>query len=98
MRFNVDPPELHKASGKFTDLAGQYRSVHTRLINTASTMGEAWKSADNLAFVERITGFCEELNNMTKHLEQAAAALEKQATNYETVRENNITVVNQLTN
>ena len=51
----VDPPELHKSSQKFTQLAEEYTSVYNRLMNTASTMGEAWKAADNLAFVEQIT-------------------------------------------
>ena len=98
MRASVDPPELRKASQKFTQLSGDYTSVYNRLMNTANTMGEAWKSADNLAFVEQITGFCEELKAMTTHLEQAAQALEQQAANYEATRDNNITGVKQLAN
>jgi WXG100 family type VII secretion target len=98
MRFNVDPPELHKAAGKFTQLSGEYESVYSRLMNTASTMGEAWKAADNLAFVDQINGFCEELKAMTGHLTQAATALDQQATNYETTRDNNVTGVKQLAN
>jgi len=98
MKIIVDPPELHKASQKLTQLAGDYSTVYNRLINSANTMGEAWKAADNLAFVEQINGFCEELRAMTEHLEQAAAALEQQALNYETTRDNNITGVKQLAN
>lgn len=67
-------------------------------MNTASTMGEAWKAADNLAFVEQITGFCDDLKAMADHLDQAAQALEQQALNYETTRDNNITGVKQLAN
>jgi WXG100 family type VII secretion target len=98
MRFVVDPPELHKASQKFDALSKEYTSVQNRLINTASTMGDAWKSADNMAFVEQINGFCEELKAMTTHLEQASLALAQQAKNYETTRENNITEVKKLAN
>ena len=98
MTLVVDPPELHKASQKFTQLAGDYTTVYNRLMNTASTMGEAWKAADNLAFVEQITGFCDDLKAMTEHLEQASQALEQQALNYETTRDNNITNVKQLAN
>ena len=98
MTLNVDPPELHKASQKFTQLADDYNTVHTRLINTASTMGEAWKAADNLAFVEQITGFCDDLKAMTDHLEQAAQTLEQQALNYEATRDNNVTGVKRLEN
>lgn len=98
MKLVVDPPELHKASQKFTQLSEEYTAVYNRLLNTAGTMGEAWKAADNLAFVEQITGFCDELKAMAEHLNQAAQALEKQATNYETTRDNNITGVKRLVN
>ena len=98
MKFVVDPPELHTASQKFTQLASEYTTVHNRMINTASTMGEAWKAADNLAFVEQIIGFCDDLEEMTKHLDQAAQALEQQAANYETTRDNNVNGVKQLVN
>lgn len=98
MKFTVDPPELHKASQKFTELAGEYSTIYGRLMNTASTMGDAWKAADNLAYVEQINGFCEELKLMTTHLEQAAQALTQQATNYEAARDNNIASVKKLQN
>jgi len=97
-KFTVDPPELHAASGKFNQYASDYKDVHTRLINKASTMGEAWKAADNLAFVEQILGFCDELQAMTEHLEQASQALKKEAENYEETRDNNIVSVKQLAN
>lgn len=98
MKFVVDPPELHRTAQKLNELSTEYNSVHTRLINSASTMGEAWKAADNLAFVEQITGFCDDLKAMTDHLSQAAEAMDKQALNYETARDDNITGVKKLTN
>ena len=98
MRLTVDPPELHKAASKFNELAQEYTTVYQRLINSASTMGEAWKAADNLAFVDQINGFCDDLKNMTDHLTQAATALDMQAKNYEDVRDNNISSVKQLAN
>ena len=98
MKFTVDPPELHKASQRLSQLSGEYTDVYNRLMTTASTMGEAWKAADNLAFVDQIKGFCDELKAMSDHLLQAGKALEQQAANYETTRENNITGVKQLAN
>ncbi len=98
MKFTVDPPELHSAAAKLTDYSAEYTTIYNRLITAASTMGEAWNAADNLAFVEQINGFCEELKAMSTHLEQAAQAMEKQATNYETTRDTNITSVKQLIN
>jgi len=98
MKLHVDPPELHKAAGTFSTLAEDYHGVYTRLMNTASTMGEAWKAADNLAFVDQINGFCEDLNKMVAHLNQASAALTQQAQNYEKTRDDNVAGVRTLTN
>ena len=98
MKLVVDPPELHTAASTFNQLASDYTSVYNRLINAASTMGEAWKAADNLAYVDQINGFCDDLKAMTQHLEAGAKALEQQAQNYESTRENNITGVRQLAN
>ena len=98
MRFNVDPPELNRASEKFTQLAGDYNTVYNRLLNTASTMGEAYKAADNLAFVDQINGFCDDLAAMVAHLNQASDALKKQATMYTEQSEHNTTTVRTLAN
>lgn len=98
MKLSVDPLELHKAASTFNQLASDYSSIYNRLINTASTMGEAWSAADNLAYVEQIKGLCDDLRAMTQHLETAASALEQQAGNYESTRDNNITGVKQLAN
>ena len=98
MKLVVDPPELRKASQKFSQLSEDYTNVYNRLMNTASTMGEAWNAADNLAFVEQIKGFCDDLKAMADHLTQASQALEMQAANYESTRDNNITGVKQLAN
>jgi len=98
MKLVVDPPELHRASQKFTQLADEYNSVYNRLIKCANTMGDAWKAADNLAFVDQINGFCDDLKAMTEHLKQAALALEQQAENYEETRDNNVTGVKRLAN
>lgn len=98
MKLVTDPPELHKASRKFATLADDYTGVYNRLLNTASNMGAAWKSADNLAFVDQINGFCDDLKAMTDHLLLASQALEKQAVNYESTRDHNASIVKQLAN
>lgn len=98
MRIVVAPPELHAASGAFSQLAGEYSQVYQNLLNTANTMGSAWQAADNLAFVEQINGFCAALNKMVQHLEQASQALTAQANNYESARDHNVTSVRTLVN
>lgn len=98
MKMTTDTGEMHKASQALGELAEEYRSVYTRLLNTASTMGEAWKAPDNLAYVEQINGFLEELKAMTKHIETSSEALNQQAANYEATVENNVAGVKKLVN
>jgi WXG100 family type VII secretion target len=98
MKLIVDPPEVHKASQKFSELSVDYTDVYKSLMNTASTMGEAWKAADNLAFVDQIRGFCDDLEYMVGRLLQASETLKQQAANYEATRDNNISNVKKLAN
>lgn len=98
MKFSVDPPELHKVSTKLNDLSNEYEEVYKSLLNSASTMGEAYKAQDNLAFVDQINGFSEELKAMTEHMRQCSQAMEQIAKNYEVTSENNTASVKRLAN
>ncbi|MGN0578601.1 MAG: WXG100 family type VII secretion target [Ruminiclostridium sp.] len=98
MKLTADTTEMRNASQKLKEMSEEYTALYTRLMNTASNMGEAWKAPDNLAFVEQINGFCEELKQMTDHIMQSSMALEQQAVNYETTVENNVTGVKKLVN
>ena len=90
--------EMAKASQKLQTLSETYTEIYTQLMQEATTMGTAWEGADNLAFVEQITGFTEELKSMASKLSLASQALEKQRANYVTQQENNITEVKKLAN
>ena len=98
VKMKTDTGEMRSASEKLSQLAEDYTTVYTRLLNTASTMGEAWKSPDNLAFVEQINGLLDELKAMAGHIEASAQGLEQQAANYEANVENNIAGVKKLVN
>ena len=90
--------EMAKASQKLQTLSETYTEIYTQLMQEATTMGTAWEGADNLAFVEQITGFTEGLKSMASKLSLASQALEKQRANYVTQQENNITEVKKLAN
>ena len=84
MDLSVETTELEKVSQKFTSLSGEYTTVYTRLLNTANTMGDAYKSPDNLVFVSQINGLCEHLKAMAGHLDAASQILKMQADGYDT--------------
>ena len=90
--------ELARASKMLMALSETYKSIYSQLLQEASTMGSAWEGADNLAFVEQINGFTEELKMMAAKLERASQALTRQKENYVARQDNNITQVKKLIN
>ena len=90
--------DMAKASQKLQALSESYTEIYTQLMQEASTMGSAWEGADNLAFVERITGFTEKLKTMATKLSTASQALDRQRANYVARQDDNITQVQKLTN
>lgn len=96
--IRVTPEELESASKKVAEISDTYTSIYNQLINQAGQMGSAWEGEDNLAFVNQINGFCEELKQMADKLKVASDALMKQKINYAQRQEANITQVKQLIN
>ena len=90
--------EMDKASKNLQSISESYAKIASQLMQEASTMGSAFEGADNLAFVNQITGFTEELDNMAKKLSNASQALAKQCANYRARQDDNITQVKKLAN
>ena len=90
--------EMAKASQKLQELSESYTEIYSQLLQEANTMGAAWEGADNLAFVDQINGFTEELKTMAQKLSVASQALDKQRANYVARQDNNITQVKKLVN
>lgn len=90
--------DMARASQKLQAISETYTEIYTQLLQEANTMGTAWEGADNLAFVEQINGFTEELKMMAQKLSDASQALDKQRENYIARQENNITQVKKLVN
>ena len=90
--------DMAKASQKLQSLSETYTQIYTQLMQEANTMGSAWEGADNLAFVEQINGFTEELKTMAAKLSKASQTLDKQRANYVARQDNNITQVKKLLN
>jgi WXG100 family type VII secretion target len=97
-RIRVTPQELEAASKNLAGLSESYTGIYTQLMQVAGTMGEAWEGEDNLAFVEHINGFTDDLKSMADKLHHASQALEQQRSNYVTTQENNKVQVKKLTN
>ena len=90
--------EMERAARKLQSISQNYKNISTRLMQRAKTMGAAWDGADNLAFVEQISGFTEEMQAMAGRLTNAGQTLSKQRGNYAARQEANMTAVRRLTN
>jgi WXG100 family type VII secretion target len=90
--------DMSKASQRLQALSETYTEIYTQLMQEANTMGSAWEGADNLAFVERITGFTDNLKDMASKLALASQALDKQRANYVARQDANIAQVKKLIN
>lgn len=90
--------DMEKASQKLQSLSETYTEIYTQLMQEANTMGSAWEAADNLAFVEQISGFTEELKTMAAKLTQASEIIKQQKDNYVARQDSNITQVKKLVN
>ena len=90
--------EMAKASKKLQEISDSYTSISKQLMQEASTMGTAWEGSDNLAFVEKITGFTEELQAMAAALSNASQIIEQQRVNYVNRQDDNISAVGKLAN
>lgn len=90
--------DMEKAAKRLQELSEIYTEIYKQLMQEANTMGAAWEGADNLAFVEQINGFTEELKTMAAKISSASQALDKQRANYVARQDNNITQVKKLIN
>ena len=97
-KIRVTPEELDKVSKQLGQISKDYTDIYVQLLQKTGTMGEAWEGTDNIAFVDQINGFCEELKLMAKKINVAAEAMEKQKINYANRQETNITQVKKLAN
>lgn len=96
--FNVDTQALSDASKKLNTISVNYTEISNQLMEKAQTMGAAWDSEDNLAYVAQINGFCEDLRKMASKLMTASEVVGQQGANYQAHCDDNIAQVKKLTN
>ena len=90
--------DMERSAQKLQELSVIYNDIAKQLLQEANTMGSAWEGADNLAFVEQINGFTEELKMMSEKLDTAGRALHQQKQNYVDRQDFNIQQVKKLIN
>lgn len=90
--------DMANASQKLASMSEEYKQLSNQLMQKCQDMGAAWEGADNQAFVEQISGFTQELDQMSQQLQTDADTLKKQKENYEQRQDDNISQVSKLAN
>ena len=96
--IRVNPEAIGRTANQLDEYSESYTSIYTQMMQLASTMGQAWEGEDNLAFVEQINGFCDDLKSMADKMKNSAQTLRTQRDNYVNRQNDNIAQVRKLTN
>lgn len=96
--IRVTPEELEAASKKLSEFSATYTQIYQQLMQQTNEMGTAWEGEDNQAFVNQISGFCDDLKLMADKLQTASEALMQQKSNYSARQQANMEQVKQLKN
>ena len=62
----VDPKQLQNTASKIEALASDYKMLYNKLYSKTDDLALSWNGKDNVAFVEQIAGFRDDLDGMFK--------------------------------
>lgn len=96
--ITVDPAKLDSASAKIDQQAGDYERVYKQLFNEVDGMAAAWQGADNLAYVNQVKGFMDDLQKMTELMRKYSEFLKMSATTYRNTQSEVINAAKRLSN
>lgn len=89
--FSVQTDDLRSKASALNQHAEEFDTICAKLKAAATSMGTAYESDDNKAYVSNIEAFCVDLKNLSNRLRNASAIITAQADDYDD-RESNNTV------
>lgn len=97
-KLKVKPDELRKAATNIETYAGDYQEKYEELYRINEEMETTWPAKDEVAYIEKIKGFQDDLQKMYQLMMDYAAYLRSTAQAYETTQQDIIDKANRLTN
>lgn len=94
--FTVDTNAVRRTADTLNGLADEYDRYRNKLLRTATSMGNAYQSADNRVYVARITEFCQQMMEVSNRLRNAAQVMKTQSGNYDNREQENVIQANKL--
>lgn len=80
--IQVTPEQLETTAGKIESMATEYKTQYQKLYSETDAMASTWSGKDNVAFVQQIAGFKDDLEKMHTLMNQYADFLRKSAKTY----------------
>lgn len=80
--ISVDPAKLESTAAKIDRHSFEYERIYASLFSEVDRMGVVWQGQDNLAFVNQIKEFMDDLQKMTQCMKQYSGTLKKTAKTY----------------
>ena len=78
----VTPEMLEQAATSIESLANEYKAQYNELYSTTGSLASTWSGADNVAFVNQIDGFKDDLEKMYTLMNRYAEYLRTTAKAY----------------
>ena len=95
-RMTWSSEDMRNKAVQLKELSQSYDTIRTQLKQTATSLGSAYQSQDNLVFVTRISHLCDDLQNMSDKLRTAASTLQAQAQEYDNREKTNARAASAL--
>ena len=80
--IQVTPEQLETTAGRIESMATEYKTQYQKLYSETDAMASTWSGKDNVAFVQQIAGFKDDLEKMHTLMNQYADFLRKSAKTY----------------
>lgn len=96
MQFSIDTTAVRQKAAMLNNIAEDYDGLRRRLLETANATSAVYQSADNRAFVEKITELCTQMNEVSNRLRNAAQVMTNQSSDYDRTEEENTGAARRL--
>lgn len=80
--IEVTPEQLESTAGTIEGLAADYKTQYDNLYSETNAMASTWQGKDNVAYIDQIGGFKDDLEKMHKLMLDYADFLRKSAKAY----------------
>lgn len=94
----VTPEQLESTAGIIEGLAGDYKAQYDNLYNETNAMASTWQGKDNMAYIDQIGGFKDDLTKMYELMLDYAEFLQKSAKAYRETQDSVTAAAKKLAN